>query len=200
MTMVAERSDAEIIAASVRDPAEFGVVFERHERAVLAYLRSRVGADAAVDLAARVFADAFVARERFRPVHTTALPWLFGFAANHLRRHHRTEHRRRRFLGSLATAVPHLDPADDAVARADAARAWEVVGPAVDALPGPVRETLLLHLWAELTYEEIAEALGVPIGTVRSRINRAKGRLREALEVAGFDPGTDEDDTAGDRS
>lgn len=184
--MVAERADAEIVAASVADPALFGVLFERHERAVLAYLQARVGRDAAVDLAARVFADAFAARARFRPVHSTALPWLFGFAANHLRRHHRTEHRRHRFVGSLGAPLPQVDPADDAVARADAARAWDVVGPAVEALPEAVRETLLLHLWAELTYEEIAEALGVPIGTVRSRINRAKGRLRDALEAEGF--------------
>lgn len=189
MTMVAERTDAEVLADSVDDPAAFGIVFERHERAVVAYLRARVGADAAPDLAARVFADAFVARARFRPVHTTALPWLFGFAANHIRRHHRTEHRRQRFLGTLPGATAQVDPADDAVARADADRAWQVVGPAVAALPDAVAETLLLHLWAELTYEEIAEALGVPIGTVRSRINRAKGRLRDALDAAGFDVG-----------
>lgn len=185
--MVAERSDAELLAASVADPAAFGLVVERYERAIFGYLRARVGDEAAVDLAARTFADAFAVRARYRPERATALPWLFGIAANHIRRHRRTEGRRRRFEGSLPPPAVSGDHAEGAAARADADAAWTVVGPALASLPVAVQETLLLHLWQGLTYEKVASALGVPIGTVRSRINRAKRSLRDALAAAGFE-------------
>jgi len=186
MVVVAARSDAELIEASVDDPDAFGEIFERHHRAITAFCSARVGPDAGAELAAQVFVDAFRARARYEAVLDSALPWLYGFAANHLRRHHRTEQRRLR-LGVRARAAVPVDDSDHTAAsvhRADAERAWQTVGPAVADLPADLREPLLLHLWGQLTYDEVATALGVPIGTVRSRISRAKSRLRAAVDAA----------------
>ena len=66
-----------------------------------------------------------------------------------------------------------------------AAELWPRVADAVTALPEPERDALVLHVWEGLSYEEVADALGVPIGTVRSRLNRARGRLRELTDASG---------------
>ena len=95
--------------------------------------------------------------------------WLYGIAANLLRDHHRAE--RRRLLAYAKTGVdPILDGGFDAVgARLDAGAEGPAVARALARLTPGDRETLLLYAWADLTYREIAEALTIPIGTVRSR-------------------------------
>jgi RNA polymerase sigma-70 factor (ECF subfamily) len=79
----------------------------------------------------------------------------------------------------VARQVAFSDPADEIAATLDAAGLWPGVADAVANLPEDERNALLLYVWEELSYEEIATALGVPVGTVRSRLNRARVKLRE---------------------
>jgi RNA polymerase sigma factor (sigma-70 family) len=181
--VMAEPSDAEAIAASVDDPSAFDLVFDRHFDVVFRYLRRRVGRHRAEELAAETFAQALASRGRFDAVYADARPWLFGIAVNLLRHHYRREERELRAFarsGSdpLASEEPSLE-------RLDAEASKAVVASALAQLPAIEREALLLYAWAELGYGEIAQALGIPVGTVRSRLSRARGRLRELLAASG---------------
>jgi RNA polymerase sigma-70 factor (ECF subfamily) len=107
-----------------------------------------------------------------------ARPWLYGIAANVVAKHRRSEARRLRAMGRLAAhRGVGEDPAERAVSAADARVAWAEIADALDGLPGPERQVLLLYAWEELSYDQIAAALGVPVGTVRSRLNRGRTRL-----------------------
>src|SRR5204862_4052354 len=113
----------------------------------------------------------------------SALPWLYGIGANLLLKHRRGEARRLRANARMA--------ADEAADRRSSAAALDArllfsrVADAIEALPDAEREALLLFAWEELSYQSVAEALELPIGTVRSRLNHARGRLRELLESKG---------------
>jgi RNA polymerase sigma-70 factor, ECF subfamily len=168
------RSDAELIAESVARPGSFSTVYERHLRSVALYAARRVGAELAEDVAAEVFVRAFRARRSFRPECASALPWLLGIANHVVGDHRRAEQRRLLALQRLP-----LDPAGPAQDAA-AVLAPELVQE-LGRLPTAYRDTLLLVVWGELSYEEAAQALGVPVGTVRSRIARARSALARAI-------------------
>lgn len=172
---MAPRTDAEAIAASLSEPSAFVDVFDRHFGAIHRYLRRRVGSHIADELASEAFAQAFEHRKRFDRDRPDARPWLYGIAHNLLRHHYRDEERA---LRAYARSV-----------EVEAAEPEDAVDPEVAKLlaelsPGE-RDVLLLVAWAELEYSEVAEALGIPIGTVRSRLNRARARVRELLERSG---------------
>jgi RNA polymerase sigma factor (sigma-70 family) len=166
-------SDASVLTTSLRDREAFAEIFERHFDAIYGYLARRVGAELATDLAADVFLAAFERRSRYDTGRAEALPWLYGIAANKLRRHRRSEDRR---LRALARTPPARVVDGDHVNAIDALVAEALVSLAIGD-----REVLLLFAWADLAYEEIAEALDIPVGTVRSRLNRARRVLRDAL-------------------
>ena len=178
----AQLSDAQLLSQAVTDPALFEDVFVRHVSAVYRYLARRVDAAAVEDLVAETFMLAFDRRARYRREYPDARPWLFGIATNLARRHQRNERTRLRAYVRLAHdgGPEGIDAA--AVARADAIAIRGALSAALDELPGGDRDALLLMVWAELSYEEIARALEIPVGTVRSRINRARRRLRELLQ------------------
>lgn len=178
--MTTAASDGDVIARSVHDPEAFVTVFERHFGAIHGYLARRVGTEPADDLAAEVFAQAFRVRARYRPETDDARPWLYGIAANLLSKHRRTEVRR---LKAIARTRPGTDELDlvGAHARADAAALAPRVAAALRGMEARDREVLLLYAWAELSYAEIAAALSIPTGTVRSRLNRARARMRREL-------------------
>ena len=161
-------TDADAIARSLVEPAVFELIFERHFGVIFRYLRRRCGA-AAEDLAAETFARAFAGRAGYDVARGDARPWLFGIATNVLRAHHRDLV----VPGVLGERAEEID----ADARLDAVTALARVADALRALPTGQREVLLLVAVAELTYEETAEALGVPVGTVRSRMARARAAL-----------------------
>jgi RNA polymerase sigma factor (sigma-70 family) len=174
-------SDAQVIAASRLEPHAFATIFDRHFDAVHRYLARRVGADLADDLAAEAFTEAFDSRARFDAARTDARPWLFGIATNLLRHHHRSEARRLRAYARV-DRPPDIHGAEGVIeARLDAERAGPMIATALAQLSTDERDVLLLYAWADLRYEEIAVALQIPIGTVRSRLNRARGRLRELI-------------------
>ncbi len=163
--------DAAAIRRSLDDPAAFGAVFDRHFQAVYAYAARRVGTDLAEEVAAEAFTRAFAARRRYDGAHADARPWLMGIATNVMRRHWRTEKRR---LEAYARAVVHDVPGVEPDVAEEAINA-------VATLPRRQREVVLLHVWADLSYEQIARALDVPVGTVRSRLHRARSALGTTL-------------------
>jgi RNA polymerase sigma-70 factor, ECF subfamily len=180
-------TDADIIASSETDPGRFGAIFDRHFVAIYRYLRPRVGRDLAEDLASETLAIAFRRRAGYDLSREDARPWLYGIAANLIRHHRRYE---RRQLLAYARAGPVVDSGPDAGWEAIDDRivahgAVPALARALAALKPAQREVLLLHAWANLTYEQIAEALDVPVGTVRSRLARARRRIRELLAVGG---------------
>jgi RNA polymerase sigma-70 factor, ECF subfamily len=175
-------TDSAAIAASVDTPSAFGAVFERHHAVIHRYLARRLGTDLADELAAEVFAVAFAKRGRYDGRFEDARPWLFGIATRLAKKHARREVRKLR-----AYARTGVDPAaasheDRVVAEADSAAAGPVLAAALAALPRAERDVLLLFAWAELGYPEIAAALSISPGTVKSRLHRARNRVRESLK------------------
>jgi RNA polymerase sigma-70 factor (ECF subfamily) len=180
-------SDAEVIGRSLGDPGAFATLFDRHAAPLLRYLVRRVGADAADGLLGEAFRIAFERRASFDSGRASARPWLYGIATHVLARHRRAEARRLRATARLAAErVPTDDASERVIAELDARELWTRVADAIAALPGGERDALLLYAWEDLSYEEIATALEVPVGTVRSRLNRARRRLREQT-VTGAD-------------
>ena len=176
--MSEDSSDAVVIARSLSDPSVFGVIFDRHFDAVHAYLARRAGGNVADDLAASTFTIAFERRRSFRLEATTARPWLFGIATNLLRNERRAQ---QRAIESLAS----IRPAQSGAGGEDGENAQRLA----DALAGldrGQRDVMLLYAWEELSYEEIAATLRVPVGTVRSRLARARAHLRAALSRGGM--------------
>jgi RNA polymerase sigma-70 factor (ECF subfamily) len=179
-----DQSDAAVIASSLTDPSRFGQIFDRHFAEINRYLGRRVGATLADELAAETFVLAFRLRDRFDRQAADARPWLFGIAANLVRRHWRTERRRLRAYARTG-ADPIADETGAVERRVDAMAAGPQLAAALASLSGREREVLLLFAWADLSYEEISIALGIPAGTVRSRLSRARAHVRELMWPSG---------------
>jgi RNA polymerase sigma factor (sigma-70 family) len=152
---------------------DFEELFEDHFDAIYGYLARRVGPELARDLAAETFTRAYAGRKRFDPQRGEPRAWLFGIANNLLRHHYRDEERR-------LQAFARID-----VPRDEAGSDESPIAEALSVLSREERDALLLFAWADLSYEQIAEALALPVGTVRSRLNRARTRMRDELTKAG---------------
>lgn len=192
-------SDAAIVDASLTDPEAFGDLFDRHAATLLRYLTRRVDRRDAEDLLGETFRIAFETRARFdvsrlEGSQPTARPWLYGIAANLVLKHHRSK-RRRDHATERLHALPALHVVPDfadhvvgtSVDRALLAKVAELIG----LLPDDYREALVLFAWEGLDYGEIAAALAIPIGTVRSRLHRIRVRIRELDDRIGQEPTTD---------
>jgi len=179
-----DAADAEVIQRSRHEPEAFEILFRRHAGHIQRYVVRRLGADAADDLVAETFLLAFRQRDRYDLARADARPWLYGIATNLIGRHRRAEVRQYRALARTGTD-PVTEPFTDRVDAAVSARAAnQLLAAALAALPAAHRDTLLLVAWGDLSYEEAAAALGVPVGTVRSRLSRARSRLRRTLGEA----------------
>jgi RNA polymerase sigma-70 factor (ECF subfamily) len=176
-------SDAEVIGRSLGEPEAFGLIYDRHAATVLRFLGRRVGTEVAEALIGELFRIAFERRTAFETSRPSALPWLYGIGSNLLLKHRRAEARRLRASARLA-ADEAPTPRGSATAL-DARLLFPRVADAIDGLPDGERDALLLFAWEELSYQAIAEALELPIGTVRSRLNRARAYLRERIESSG---------------
>jgi RNA polymerase sigma factor (sigma-70 family) len=179
------RTDAELIAESLAASHAFAAVFDRHYDAIAGFLRRRVEHALADELAAETFLQAFGARERYDGTRADARPLLYGIAANLLRRHRRAEERRLRAYARAATRAEDDSVLDAVDARLDAAASSAALAIALASLGPGERDVLLLYAWADLSYDEIAAALAIPVGTVRSRLHRARGVVRELLVRSG---------------
>jgi len=177
-------SDAEVIGRSLGEPEAFGLIYDRYAPTLLRFLGRRVGARVAEGLVGELFRIAFERRETFDASRANALPWLYGIGSNVLLKHRRAEARRLRASARMLAAGTAVDRRASAAAL-DARVLFPRVADAIETLPDPEREALLLFAWEELPYEAVAEALELPIGTVRSRLNRARARLRELIEPKG---------------
>jgi RNA polymerase sigma-70 factor, ECF subfamily len=165
--------------AAAGETDAFGLLFERHVRTVYNYCFRRTGDwSQAEELTAIVFLEAWRRRREIQLEREDALPWLLGVATNLVRNLRRT-HRRHR---SAIERLPRERVADFAIdidERLDDERQMRAVLRALGKLPRGDQDVLALCVWEGLSYEAAALALDIPVGTVRSRLSRARARLRE---------------------
>ncbi|MBW8485804.1 RNA polymerase sigma factor [Actinomadura parmotrematis] len=163
-------------------PADrFDEVFDAHFAEIHRYAARRLGPDAADDVAAQTFLEAFRHRRRYDPARADVRVWLFGIATNVVGRHRRSETRALRARARIAQGRDTGEPLELVDARVSAEGLRGRLDEAIAALPRGQRDVLLLVALAELTHEEIAAALGISYGTVGSRLSRARAALRKAL-------------------
>jgi RNA polymerase sigma-70 factor (ECF subfamily) len=183
----AAAGDAAVIESSWREPERFAVLFDRHAPHIHRYLARRAGREVADELVAETFLAAFARRDRYDLGYADARPWLYGIASNLVGQHRRDEVRQYR-IRQAAAAEPEVPGHAERVAADVTAQATRaLLAEALAALAAGDRDVLLLIAWEQLTYEEAARALAIPVGTVRSRLHRARAKVREVL--AGTDAG-----------
>ena len=180
-------TDEQVLAISLHQPEVFGELYARHFAVVHLYVAGRLGPDAADDLAAETFLTAFRRRHRFDPARGAVKPWLFGMATNLVARQRRAESRWYTALaraGSDPLVAPAARPSDeDLVAdRVAASQARPLLAAALARLPDRDRDVLLLVAVGGLSYAEVGFALGIPEGTVGSRLSRARRKIIAALD------------------
>ena len=186
-------SDQELwTAARAGDRPAFGALFERHAKRIYNYCFRRMGNwSAAEDLVSIVFLEAWRRRD-VDLAEGMVLPWLYGVATNVCRNASRSQRRYQRALQRLPPPEPTPDFGGDVDARLDDEAQMQVVLAHLGRLRKEEQDVLWLCAWSELSYEEAAIALDVPVGTVRSRLSRARAHLREL----GYEPGHEESDTS----
>jgi RNA polymerase sigma-70 factor, ECF subfamily len=175
--------DAGLVAASLDEPERFAAVFDRHAPSIHQYVARRLGRDAADDVTAETFLTAFRTRARYDSARAGVRPWLYGIAAKLISRHRRQEVAALRLLARTGQDPVAESWADSADERVDAQAASRSLAGALAKLTAGERHALLLLAWADFTYTEIAEALDIPVGTVRSRLSRARKKMRAQAGV-----------------
>lgn len=173
---------AELAARFRRDPETFTAVYDRYIRDIHRYVAGRLDAQAAEDLAAETFCVAFDRRDRFDPERGGLRPWLFGIATTLVAGHRRKEARHYRALARLGTEPATDSHENRVVASVAAQRMRPQLAKALAALAPGERDVVLLVALGELSYEEVAEALGIAPGTVGSRLTRARTKLHDVID------------------
>jgi RNA polymerase sigma factor (sigma-70 family) len=171
-------TDSDIIERSWTTPRAFAELYDRHAPTVHRYAARAVGVTAAEDVMSSTFLVAFERRDAYDLGRPDALPWLLGIATNLLHRHRRSDARAHRGMAAFQHAAP------SASERIDAVRGIDAVRTELARMPERERDVLLLHAWGGLDHAGIAHALGIPEGTVGSRLHRARRRLRPLVEDA----------------
>jgi RNA polymerase sigma-70 factor (ECF subfamily) len=180
-------------AAREGDAASFGILFDRHARSIYNFCFRRCGSwDVAEDLTSVVFLEAWRRRSIYLE-NESALPWLYGIAINVTRSQRRSLRRYQAALSRLPAPDDALEEADDVVRREDDANRMRDVLAAIQQLPQREQGVLVLVAWEGLSYEEAAAALGIPVGTVRSRLSRGRRRLQEYIDRNGHNTSRDND-------
>jgi RNA polymerase sigma factor (sigma-70 family) len=174
-------ADAVLIERSLDEPERFAELFDRYHAAIHGYVARRLGRRLADDVASETFLIAFDRRRRYDRSHPDARPWLYGIASNLVSRHRRAEMRQYRALARADATLAVDGHADRVAVRLDAEAQRGRLAAALLEIEDRDREVLLLVAWAQLSCEEAARALGIPAGTARSRLHRARKRTRAAL-------------------
>ncbi|MFI6326223.1 RNA polymerase sigma factor [Nonomuraea sp. NPDC050556] len=177
--------DSTLIGNSVGDPELFASLFDRHADEVHRYAARRLGPELAEDVTAEVFLVAFRSRARYDRSRSDARPWLYGIATNVVAQHRRAERRRTQAMAKVTVDRPGSFD-ERSADRVTAEQLQPRLAKALTKLSAAERDLLLLLAWADLTYEDAAVALGIPVGTVRSRLHRLRAKVRRAL--GGIDP------------
>ena len=177
----AASTDAAVIQLSRHEPEYFTVLFRRHAPYIQRYVVRRLGQDAADDIVAETFLLAFRQRDSYDLARADARPWLYGIATNLIGRHRRAETGLYRALARTGADPATESFTDQVDNRVSASAASRRLAAGLARLPKELRDTLLLVAWGDLSYEEAATALGIPVGTVRSRVSRARSKLRRTL-------------------
>ena len=179
------------------DTAAFGMLFDRHARAIYNYcFRRTADWSAAEDLTSLAFLEAWRRRADVQFLDGRVLPWLYGVATNLVHNHRRTLRRRRRALARLAPGQELPDFADEVVERVADEQQMRELLQRLRGLQREMQDVLALCAWCEMSYEDAALALGVPVGTVRSRLSRARARLAEPQARSGHERGVIDPSTA----
>lgn len=162
------------------DGEAFGALFDRHARSVYNHcFRRTADWSAAEDLTSVVFLEAWRRRRQVRISSDSLLPWLLGVANNALRNRSRSLRRHQAAIGRLPSMNSVLDPAEEVAGRIDDEQQMRDILTVVNRLPSADREVLTLCVWSGLSYEDAAVALNIPVGTVRSRLSRARARMKK---------------------
>lgn len=182
--------------AASHDGGAFGELFERHADTVYNHCFRRTASWAvAEDLTSVVFLEAWRRRRQVQFHGESVLPWLLAVANNAIRNSDRSFRRYRRLLAKLPRPVAIPDQSEEAIGRVDDERTMRNVLQAFERLSPQDQEIVSLCDWTGLGYEEAALALDVPIGTVRSRLSRARARLREQLGQTVVSTDTNKDES-----
>ncbi|MFJ3496449.1 RNA polymerase sigma factor [Streptomyces sp. NPDC086091] len=177
--------------------AAFGELYERYGTAVYHHaLRLTGDWSVAEEVMSETFLAAWRGRAEVHDGDDTLRPWLFGIATNKARNADRSLRRRLAFLARRTQDEAVDDFADELAGRVDDARRLAEVRRVLVRLRRHEREVLALCVWGGLDYAQAAEALGVPVGTVRSRLSRARTRLRELVEREEREKGKSEGEAA----
>lgn len=185
-----EPSDATLWSRSRAGDADaFGLLFERHAKTIYNYCFRRVGSwSAAEDLVSVVFLEAWRRREKELPGEKV-LPWLYGIATNVVRNRRRSERRFAAALARVPSPASESSFSDIADERVDDERRMQRALTLLAQIPRHEQDVFALCAWSEASYEDAALALGVPVGTVRSRLSRARQHLRELEAACGHEEG-----------
>lgn len=176
-------TDSDLIEQSLEDPARFGELFHRYAPSLHRYVARRAGRAIADDVTSETFLIAFERRSSFDRERADARPWLFGIATNLIHRHRIAEARTLRTAERAAAKAPPQGEVDELAEAAETRLEVRRLARELRRLSMADRDCLLLFAWEGLSYEQIAEAMEVPVGTVRSRLNRARRILRDAPSV-----------------
>lgn len=177
-----DETDAEVIAASFSDPELFARIFERHHRTVYGNIARWIGIDRAEDLTSEVFIRAFDARTRYDPTYPSAKSWLLGIARNVQLNELRRTYAIRNHVIDAPDAEGAIEDFAGEIVETQHLRSIlsdESLVSAIDGLNPDIRETFLMFAIDDMSYVDIATALDVPLGTVRSRLGRARKTIRE---------------------
>ena len=183
---VVAMDDASVIEGSWGEPSRFAILFDRHAPLIYRYIARRVGYDAIDDLVAETFVRAFAGRLGYNLTYRDAKPWLYGIATNVIGSYRRDELRQFRISQAIRPEISLLGHADRTAADITAGSISEALATALSVLAAGDRDVLVLVAWEQLTYDEVARALDIPVGTVRSRLHRARDHARRALAQSGF--------------
>jgi RNA polymerase sigma factor (sigma-70 family) len=190
----ARGGDAALIEQSWGEPEAFAGLYDRHAAVIHRYVTRRLGGGAADDVVAETFLAAFRRRHRYDLNRSDALPWLYGIAANLIRKHVRAEVRMLRAFSRTGADPVAEGYADLVDSKVSAGAVHRELAAALAGLTAADRDVLLLIAWADLSYDEVSTALEIPVGTVRSRLNRARRKAREVL--GGQDPTSLQEETS----
>ena len=179
-SMEADLDDGAAIELSWDKPESFGELFDRHYVSIFTFCARRVGPAQAEDVVNETFCRAFDRRRRYDTrARPNARPWLMGIAINVMRHEFRRQLQEAKALGRISVYDHHPDHDTSVVDGFETAKQIERVQAALAKLPDHELEPLLLSVLELQTYEQIADVMQIPVGTVRSRIHRARKRLNE---------------------